>query len=529
MESGQFNWPPHLIDAIPIEATQKKISIYTIALEGWRRGLDLKFYMERGDDNERHLRYSLAYQGREHHFQGSKGDRITDEAQHICDDKHLTYEALLKENVPVPRGVKFSDDRTDDDIVSEAGTIGFPLVLKPTNGSGGKGVIVNITSEEELRRGLAYVRQQLHFKDVIIEKFVKGEEYRVFVLEGQVLGAVNRLPANVIGDGKKTIGQLIEEKNEERKMVPHLYNRPIKLDKQFYNTTRALGITLNTVPGKGERVFLKRVSNISAGGDPVDVTDTLTEEMKDIAAAAVKAVPGLTHCGLDMIVDRENNTAAVIELNTRPGLGSHLFPIEGKGRDIPKALIDYYFPETAHISTSGSNIFFRMKDSEYVLKQNLADEVEMAPCPGNKLCIKKTVITSASPMTHLKSKVKDYLLSGSFSGYFKINSSKQFEFLLGHPSEEAVEEAVHSLLKILNEAGPLKVHTGDTAGPISARFDILEKGVLDGGDFIIEREKKLDEYELLTKDINRAEKRLGNFKKQALSKAAGPFRKVIKR
>jgi D-alanine-D-alanine ligase-like ATP-grasp enzyme len=441
-------WLKHLEGAIPDEAKQNKISLYTIALEGWRRGLDLKIYSAEDNKNNYQLNYSLAYNGREHHFQGSKGDLISDQAQRICDDKSLTYEALGRKQIPIPKGKTFYNDTTDEEIITYAEEIGLPVVLKPTNGSGGKGVIVNIQTVEELIDALKYVRGQLGYNKVVLEQFVSGEEYRIYVLNDKVIAAVHRMPANVVGDGKSTLAQLIEKKNEDRKSVPHLYNRPIKKDKHFYLTLKKEKISLKMVPKKNERIFLKKVSNISTGGDPIDITDDLSEDIKKIAVNATRSIPGLPHCGLDVIVNKERDVAVVIELNTRPGLGSHLFPIGGKPRDIPKAIIDLYFPETTGVKVKESNKYFYLKDIDNILKNNYVKEVVVTPHNYNVSKVSEINIKFKKITPEIKRNVKSILTKENVIGELTIKTT-ELKIVIGYKDKKTLDKIEKEIKKEL--------------------------------------------------------------------------------
>src|SRR5699024_8206139 len=138
-----------------------------------------------------------------------------------------------------------------------------------------------------LKDALPYVRRKLDCPDVIIEEHIPFEkEFRIIVLGDRVLGAMNRIPANVIGDGVNSIRQLIHIKNKERRENPHLTNRLIKIDMEVLNLIRAAGYTPDTVLPKGEQLFLREQSNLSNGGDSLDVTDQLTPELRNIAIEA---------------------------------------------------------------------------------------------------------------------------------------------------------------------------------------------------------------------------------------------------
>src|SRR5690625_4899038 len=151
MEVAEYRWLPHLEGAVPEAGQGKRISTYTIALEGWRRGLKLNFYSVFEDENKLKIRYSLGLGEKIHHFSLSMGDKVTEEAFEICEDKDLTKQYLMNFNVPVPEGEMFDQFAKDSDIIEYALSLSFPLVVKPTDGNAGKGVYANITDEENLK------------------------------------------------------------------------------------------------------------------------------------------------------------------------------------------------------------------------------------------------------------------------------------------------------------------------------------------------------------------------------------------
>src|SRR5699024_2687940 len=144
-----------------------------------------------------------------HYFYRSRGDKVTNEAVDIVTNKHSAKKFLREAGISTPAGKRYKEDWTDSDIVGDALTIGFPLVIKPTFGSLGKGVKVNIRSKEELESAIGYVRNELGYSDVIAERYVEGEDIRIYVYGDNVLAATRRIPANVTGDGERTIEELI--------------------------------------------------------------------------------------------------------------------------------------------------------------------------------------------------------------------------------------------------------------------------------------------------------------------------------
>ncbi|WP_017187689.1 acylphosphatase [Alkalibacillus haloalkaliphilus] len=425
MAEFRDNWLSTLKGPIPQKALGNKMSMYAIALEGWRRGLILKF---RHTFNEKEGRvkvvYSLSYKGKKHNFAVSRGDLVSKEAINICIDKDKTKSYLLKENVPAPYGKGFTADTKDEAIINYAESIGYPLVIKPIDGLSGRGVMVNLKNKGELEKALKHVRYQLNYKEVVVEKFVTGEDSRVYVIGDKVVGAVTRIAANVIGNGKDTIQELIDKKNIERNNNPNHYKRPIKIDNKVKEYLGTYDLDLDSIPKDGERVYLKKTSNVSDGGEPIDITDILTDEMKEVAVNAMKAIPGLVHCAVDMLVDNEKNTASVIEINSKPQIGAHLFPVEGKARNIPKEIIDYYFPETKDLKTNTS-YFFDFDAYLDPLLTGAAKEVTVKKVPEKQTVTKKFEVNGPARGSGYLTFIKKSALRNRLNGYVKrVGKSK---------------------------------------------------------------------------------------------------------
>src|SRR5690625_1781060 len=347
---------PQLPNEVVKNARKTRLDAFAVAVEGWRRGLKLKWYTadsEHYDDmiifgvNPPGRLFSLSSDQRTHYFFRTRGDKVANEAVELVDDKGTTKELLAQANVPVPKGKGFPEDATDEEILEFGKSIGYPVVLKPTNASLGDGVVVNIMSDAELEDALNYVRYELEYDEIIVEQHVFGKEYRIYVVEDKAVAAYNRIPANITGDGIHTIEELINMKNYERRQNARLNSCLIHYDIEIEEFLERKKYDLTSIPPKGEYIPLREKTNVSAGGDPIDVTDIITDEMREIAINAVKAIPGLYHAGVDVIVNEEaENPAVVLEINATAQIGGILFPLRGKARNIPAAIIDYYFPET---------------------------------------------------------------------------------------------------------------------------------------------------------------------------------------
>nr|WP_175476159.1 acylphosphatase [Evansella caseinilytica] len=480
----KFNWLQHLDDSIPSSAYGYKLCIYSIALEGWRRGLRLKFFnvfrKDRGT-TKLTVRFSLSYNGKEHKFAVSRGDLVSKQAISICVDKDKTKEYLLKANVSVPEGKSFGSSSSNEEIVEYFKTLNYPVVLKPTDAGGGKGVITNITNIVELEEALNLVRTELQYKDVILEKYIQGEDHRIYVIGDNVIGVYKRIAANVIGDGEKNIDELIDIKNKERKKNPYLFGRLIKKDKEMDNFLKARGLTLKSVPKKGDRVFLREKGSLSAGGEPIDVTDKIPNHIKKTAIDAARAIPGLPQCAVDMIIDKESNIGVVNEVNSKPQISNHLYPVEGYARDIPKAIIDYYFPET--IKESRKDCFYFDFDNFLPLLINGFVEEVVVPCvPKGEIVKKKLTVSGSLPAIGYKKWIKKAAHSLRLNGF--VESPKTGKLIVVVAGEK---ESINKFKTKLQTQSPveldkLNITEEEWGKTIKIGFEIInnsEKGNID--------------------------------------------------
>lgn len=388
MYSKEYTWLPYLENSMTESVRGYTSGMYSITLEAWRRGLSVKFIKSKRSKPA--TIYEISNGEKKHRFISSRGDLITSEALAICRDKAQAKYFLRKSNVPTPEGTNFDSNSTNEEIIINANNFNYPLVIKPVDGSQGKGVIANIKSQDELKSALIYVREDLGYKSILLEEYFEGEDYRVYVVGDKVVGIIKRIPANIIGDGKSTIKELVEKKNDERRSNPILNSSLIRVDNELINVLTDQGLNLNSTPAKKSFISLKTKNNISAGGDPVDITDDVPEDIKKVAINALKAIPGLPHGGVDLMVNREKNTAIVLELNTQASIRTHLFPMKGIARNVPKKLIDYYFPDTK--SRTNIPLYYDFGPIWSELKSGATNEITLPDLPKGDLILTRFII-----------------------------------------------------------------------------------------------------------------------------------------
>ncbi|QFT93947.1 Cyanophycin synthetase [Roseovarius sp. THAF9] len=268
----------------------------------------------------------------------------------IADDKEWTKQVLDDAGVAVPKGyICYSWDEIKD----AADWIGWPVVTKPLSGNHGRGVTTDITNEEELKSGYeaALARCRDDYGAVIVESYIKGEDHRILVVGGKMIAAARRRPAHVEGDGTSTIQQLIDKENEDpRRGVGHenLLTQII-VDEQTMRLLEQAELTLDSVPAKGEIIYLKSTANISTGGTATDLTDEVHPEIK-FAMERIGRIVGLDIIGIDMLAETlskplDQQSAGVVEVNAGPGFRMHMAPTHGTPRPVGEAVVDMLFPD----------------------------------------------------------------------------------------------------------------------------------------------------------------------------------------
>lgn len=420
------------------------IDAYLVALEGWRRGLSLKLYEHHTDKTD--LKrigfdpvgklFSLTSEDQTHFFYRTRGDKVANEAVDIGTDKVVTKQYLEKSNVPAPAGFHFNSAAPMDSVIESVFQQAGPFVLKPTFGSLGKGVTTNIRTEAMFRENLAYIQSNFDYTDFLVEQHISGEDMRVYVVGDEVVAATRRTPANVTGDGSKTIEELINDKNEIRKENPHTSTRLIKIDDRMREYLSTQNLQVADIPEAGQLVYLKGESNMSAGGDSVDVTNHLRPGVKNVAINAVKAIPGLIHAGVDMIVSAD--TASVIEINVTAGSALHVFPMHGKHQNIAEKIIDYYFPETKDTVTS-NQLYFNYKSILQQFRSNAIKEIEITDAPVGELYAKRYVISGEAQQVGYRIWAENQAVRSGLHGYTRNLNNGNVVVVVASTDKEKVD------------------------------------------------------------------------------------------
>ena len=352
---AQCNFQDPVLGHAAMAARGGAMCSFLIALAAFQRGLKVTFHRTTLAKNQRfngrmsngttgHL-FSIEDGTTRHFFNRTLGSLTSPRASAISNDKVLTKKVLQAANIRSPRGTYFTrgDTETVEKFIEASTKSRF--VIKPVAGSLAIGAYIDIGPEEAIRLSREHEDSKL-----IIEEYVQGKDMRIQVVGEKCISALMRDPANVTGDGRSNIKTLVAAKNAQRARNPMYYNCLIELDAEKRATLRSTGLSLSSVPGKGEKVYLSRLKSRRRGADFVEVLGGVNDSLKRVCVACCKALQ-LPNSGLDVIVsdDPDDPGAYVLEANQRPFIGtsSFLSAQPWAGNAIAEAMIDQYFPETA--------------------------------------------------------------------------------------------------------------------------------------------------------------------------------------
>jgi cyanophycin synthetase len=275
-------------------------------------------------------------------------DRTSGVGLDIAGDKEIARRLLGDAGVPIPAG---GVARSAAEAARLFASLGSPVVVKPRQGRQGDRVTLSVTTGAEMAYAFAAAGQ-----DVIVERQLGGRDYRVLVVNGEIVAAAERIAAHVVGDGRSTVAELVDRTNTDpRRGAGHsrVLTR-ITVDDASMRVLERQGLSVSDVPKAGETVWLRETTNLSTGGTSHDVTDRVHPDVTRLCQR-VAALVGLDIAGVDLrlpdiaeplppVAAGREVAGGVIEVNAVPGLRMHLAPVRGRSRDVGDAIVRAMFP-----------------------------------------------------------------------------------------------------------------------------------------------------------------------------------------
>lgn len=286
--------------------------------------------------------FELTFKGISLFIKGTSFPVNSQPACFIANNKFLTKRVLRSHNISVPKSWLVRTPAKAREMVLLKNL--FPCVLKPLKGGHGEKVFANIESLEEFNETLPLIFTGPGKKDVLLEEFVKGQDYRLLIVGKKVSAVMERIPAHVVGDGKSSLRQLIKKFNQNP-LVGKKYEKPlcrIKLNGEAKRNLKKRGKKMTYIPKKNEIFFLRQNANISTGGIGKDVTGEVNDKLKNVAVKAAEAI-GMVITGVDIIYDKSSGKLHVLELNDCPGIDIHHYPAMGRPQQVATDIVKLLF------------------------------------------------------------------------------------------------------------------------------------------------------------------------------------------
>ncbi len=367
-----------------MNVTVNEADMHSIALEGWRRGLKLRFYNYCINDKVE-LRYSLRNCSKEHFFKGFSGDLNSSLSKDICANKYITYSYLSDANIPTPKFRLFNLDVEYNSFIQYVKNSELPLCLTPVEKEGN---IVEIYCRNELKKVIDYDLRLREAKNVIVEHLASGEKISVIVINNKVVGAVKK------SDIK------IKELNNNND-----YH-------QLYSFT-------------------------AKNGDLIDITNIIREKHKNIAITAVNAIPGLSHATVDMVIN-ESGEETILAVNEDTELDPYLLSLGDKAGDIPKEMINLYFPETKGVSTENSNVSLNFDGIIHSLRGGVVNQLDIASCTNNVLKARRYVLNGDFDPEIYYQWFRNKVYKQSLNGFMRKLGENYSEIILAGADENQI-------------------------------------------------------------------------------------------
>lgn len=324
-----------------------ELSTQALIFDAIQKGLSVELL----DRNDQFLKLQFG-----EHFEYVKNGNMTSHDSYIAplimENKVVTKKVLAKAGFNVPSSLEFTS--VEQAIASYPLFVGKAVVIKPKSTNYGLGISIFQQGVQDLADFSTAVEIAFREdKEIMIEDYLVGTEYRFFVLGDQTLAVLQRVPANVVGDGKRTIAELVAIKNNSplRGDGSRTPLKRIALGEIELLQLKEQGFAIDSTPARKQVVQLRANSNISTGGDSIDMTDAMHPSYKQLAVGIAQAM-GAKVCGVDLIIPDltkpagpELSSWGVIEANFNPMMMMHIFPAQGKSRRLTLEVIKMLFPE----------------------------------------------------------------------------------------------------------------------------------------------------------------------------------------
>ncbi|MEJ8778294.1 acylphosphatase [Pseudogracilibacillus sp. ICA-222130] len=407
------------------------LNAYLIALEGWRRGITIKWYDEchsfptkNNENRQQRLGniFSLTLQERTHFFYQAYGDQIQDHLREMLQDKQELREQLTRANYSVLQNKSFSSTIKDEKLLDYSEQINYPIVFKIMN----KKVSFICEDEQELLYAIEKWRS-VSTGSCYIEQYLQGNNYQLYIVKNEIVGALKRAPIYIIGDGEKTIKELITEKNIQRKNNPSMKKNMIKINKELKYSLMKNGYCIDDILQHGEKVYLFGKENITYA-DSVEALSMIPQHAQHTVLSLVRQYEGLTHVGVDIIL--HENVCTIVDIDTNPDISKYVFPVVGEPVHITKFIIDAYFPKTTHTQTN-PYLYFNYGLVRKQLTEGTMQSIELSQKPIDPFAMRQYIVYGKVQKVSYRKWIQKEARKKRLHGYARNLKNGNVEIIVG--------------------------------------------------------------------------------------------------
>ncbi|MDD3051895.1 MAG: acetate--CoA ligase family protein [Candidatus Cloacimonetes bacterium] len=324
-------------------------TLYSLVEAGLKRKIPVNYFAEENQFQWGYGKKQIRGRSTTFHVDGIKDTEFTMY-------KDMVAEFLEMFGFPTPQG---KNCYTEEEIIEQAELIGYPVVVKPVAGHKGQGVTTGIETAEEVRKAFSNIlksveKEKTQFDGVIVQKMIYGFDHRLLSVGGKFVAALERVPAYVEGNGKNSIKELIEIENATVNRIdnPRSPLCKIVINEDMHDYLAIQDLNIEYVPKQDERIYLRRVANISQGGVSINVTNKIHPKniklVEDIAKYFNVTCLGIDVLAKDISKPWDEGNFGIIEVNAGPGVFMHLAPAQGGSIDVPGIIMKNHFPKDGY-------------------------------------------------------------------------------------------------------------------------------------------------------------------------------------
>jgi cyanophycin synthetase len=273
---------------------------------------------------------------------------IASPAATIANNKAITKKLLIAAGINTTHGQEFESSNIAGALEC-FDRLNGPVVVKPSIGTGGDEVHINLESQAEVSLAMESIEAHLPGSACLLEEFYEGNEYRIFITRRGDFAALYREPAYVVGDGQHTLFELARRETARRKNPDVVCLAPVIMNHIAESFLNKQGLGFSYVPKAAEKVYVRPNSNVGTGGVCHDFTDKIHPSVIGICRKVLESFPGLPYAGIDFMcrdasLEQSYQSYRIIEVNPLPSLGIHMTPAMGKERNVAGMLVEMMFP-----------------------------------------------------------------------------------------------------------------------------------------------------------------------------------------